>query len=123
MISGIVTPKLEAMIRLHVEDGDGQSQAIDVKIDTAFTGFISLPPTIIAILKLPSSGYQLVQIADGNMVQVPMYTGVVIWDGKSRMVDFHSLGKEWIIGMAMLAGHDLTIGVRDGGAVTISLLP
>jgi hypothetical protein len=64
-----------------------------------------------------------VQIADGSIVRVPVHSGVVIWDGKPRTIDVHALGKERLIGMALLAGHDLAIRVRDGGAISITLIP
>jgi clan AA aspartic protease len=123
MITGVVTADLEAIIRLHVEDVNGQTQAIDLKIDTAFTDFISLPVALIAALGLPFDTYEYVQIADGSIARVPVHSGVVIWDGKPRKVDFHALGQERIIGMAMLAGHDLAIRVSDGGPVSIALVP
>jgi clan AA aspartic protease len=106
-----------------VEDVNGQTQAIDLKIDTAFTDFISLPVAMFAALGLPLDTYEYVQIADDSVVRVPVHSGVVIWDGKPRRVDFHALGKERIIGMAMLAGHDLYIRVSDGGPVSIALVP
>ncbi len=39
MITGMVTSSLEATVRLHILDGNGQSQAIDAIIDTGFAGF------------------------------------------------------------------------------------
>jgi predicted aspartyl protease len=123
MITGTVTPNLEAIVRLHVEDASGQTQAIDLKIDTAFTDFVSLPVAMIAALGLPLDTFEYVQIADGSFARVPVHTGVVIWDGRPRTVDFHALGKERLIGMALLAGHDLAIRVRDGGDISITLIP
>lgn len=109
MITGTVTPNLEAIVRLHVVDVSGQTQAIDLKIDIAFTDFISLPVAMIRILGLPLGAFEYVQIADGSFARVPFHTGVVIWDGRPRTVDFHALGKKRLIGMAMLARHDLAI--------------
>ncbi len=120
MITGMVNSDLEAIVRLHVEDINGQSQAIDLKIDTAFTDFINLPLALIGALGLPLVQFETVRIADGSVVRVPVHTGVVIWDGKPRRVDFHGLGQERLIGMAMLAGHDLTIRVSDSGTVVIA---
>jgi clan AA aspartic protease len=123
MITGTVTSALEAIVRLHVEDANGQTQAIDFKIDTAFTGFVSLPVAMVTVLGLPRVTQEYVMIADGAVKSVPVHNGVVIWDGRPRSVDFHAMGQERLIGMAMLAGHDLTINVRDGGGVTITLAP
>ncbi|MBI2805760.1 MAG: clan AA aspartic protease [Planctomycetes bacterium] len=122
MIFGTVTFSLEAMVRIHVEDGNGQTQAVDVKIDTGFTGFLSLPTSLVTAFGLMATTQQYVQVADGTVVSVPVHSAVVIWDGKPRRVDVHSMGTERILGMAMLAGHDLTMRVRDGGHVSISLV-
>ncbi len=70
MITGVVTPDLEAIIRLHVEDVNGQTQAIELKIDTAFTDFISLPVAMIAALGLSlDTTYEYVRIADGSVAR------------------------------------------------------
>jgi predicted aspartyl protease len=123
MITGTVNCDLEPMIRLHIEDVNGQTQAIDLKIDTAFTDFINLPATMVAALGLPVVGWEYVRIADGSFARVPIHAGVVIWDGKARHVDFHAFGPERLIGTAMLAGHDLAIRFSDGGAISITLVP
>jgi clan AA aspartic protease len=123
MITGSVTSNLEAIVRLHVEDSSGQTQAIDFKVDTAFTDFINLPLATVTSLGLTHIGEEMVQIADGNFVRVPVHAGAVIWDGKARRVDVHALGVERLIGMAMLAGHDLAIRVQDNGTVSIDRIP
>ncbi|MBM3994151.1 MAG: clan AA aspartic protease [Planctomycetes bacterium] len=123
MITGIVTPSLAAVVRLHIEDANGQTQAIDVKIDTGFSDFICLPLATVAALGLVLTTHEIVEIADGSFVRVPVFSGVVIWDGKPRRIDVHALGKQNLIGMAMLAGHDLAIRVQDGGAVSIHRVP
>jgi clan AA aspartic protease len=123
MITGTVTPNLAAIVRVHVEDANGTSQAIDFTIDTGFTGFVSLPPAVIAGIGLPVASQESVRIADGSVMNVPVHAGVVIWDGKPRRGDFHAVGKERLLGMALLAGHDLAIRVSDGGAVSITVVP
>src|SRR5437879_5422065 len=92
MIIGTVTPSLEAFIHIPIEDGSGRSQAIDVKIDTGFTGFLSLPRTMVSTLGLMATTQQNVQIGDGTVVSVPVHSAVVIWDGKARRVDVHAMG-------------------------------
>src|SRR5438034_193459 len=84
MITGNVTFDLEAVIRLHVEGSDGQTQAFDFKIDTGFSDFVSLPIATVAALGLTPTSEEDVQIADGSTVRVAVYSGVVIWDGKAR---------------------------------------
>ncbi|MBI3822799.1 MAG: hypothetical protein HY289_08985 [Planctomycetes bacterium] len=88
MITGIVTPSLSAIVRLHIADSTGTTQAMDFKIDTAFTDFINLPFATVQALGLPLNTHEIVQIADGSFVRVPVYSGVVIWDSKARKLTF-----------------------------------
>lgn len=52
MITGIVTDRREAVIRLKVRGPTGQDQEIEAIIDTGFDGWLSLPSSIIAQLGL-----------------------------------------------------------------------
>jgi clan AA aspartic protease len=123
MITGSVNSDLEAIIRLYIEDVNGQSQAIDVKVDTGYTGYLSLPATTVATLGLVATGREGVNIGDGSTVIARVHSAVVVWDGKPRPVDVHAMGAERLIGMRMLASHDLSICVQDGGPVSISFAP
>lgn len=53
MITGIVNANLEATIRLTIMGPAGQPHEIEAIIDTGFTGFLTLPPTLVSILGLP----------------------------------------------------------------------
>jgi clan AA aspartic protease len=123
MIAGTVSSALEAVIRLHVADSNGQTQALDVKIDTGFSDFMSLPVAIVASLGLKWSYRATVQVGDGRTVRADVYTARIDWDGRSRLIDVQALGVERLIGMALLAGHDLVIRVTDGGAIRIEAIP
>jgi clan AA aspartic protease len=123
MIAGSVNSNLEAIIRLHIEDANGQTQAIDVKVDTGFTGFLSLPVAMVASLGLVATRQDGVRIGDGSIVIAPVHSAVVVWDGKARRVDVHAMGVERLIGMRMLASHDLAMRVQDGGPISITFVP
>lgn len=123
MITGIVSPSLEPIIRVHIADVAGQTQAFDLKIDTGFTGWVSLPIATVAALGLALVNSENIQIGDGSCVLVAVHSGVVMWDGKPRTVAVHALGVDRYIGTGLLAGHDLAIRVRDGGPVSITLIP
>lgn len=91
MIKGAVNSELEAFVRLHIADANGQTQPVDLKIDTGFTDFIALPASMVASLGLPLDTFEAVQTADGSVVRVPVHTGEVIWDGRSRQsISTHS---------------------------------
>jgi predicted aspartyl protease len=52
MIVGIVK-RSEALIRLMILGFRGCQQEIEAVVDSSFTGWLTLPPTIIAALNLP----------------------------------------------------------------------
>lgn len=123
MITGIVTSGIEATIRLHILDGGGQSQAIDAVVDTGFAGFMNLPKATVAALGLPWIVRDKTQLIDGRVVPVDLHLATVIWNGRPRPIQVQSLGTYTLIGMALLAGHDLAMRVTDGGAVSIEAIP
>lgn len=52
MITGVVNGD-EARIRLKVFGPTGRQQEIDAVIDTGYTAMLTLPPSIVATLRLP----------------------------------------------------------------------
>jgi clan AA aspartic protease len=123
MISGIVTSNNEASIRFHIADGSGQSQPIDAIIDTGFAGFMSLPITNVAVLGVPWIFRDRVQLIDGRVILVDIFSAIAIWNGKTRMINVQALGTYNLIGMRMLAAHDLQMRIVDGGTVMIDAVP
>jgi clan AA aspartic protease len=123
MITGHVSSSLEAIVRLHIEDSGGQTQAMDVIIDTGFTSFLSLPAATVSELGLKWILEEDTRLADGSLVSTNVYTAVVIWNGRPRNINVQALGVHSLIGMAMLASHDLAVRVTDGGSVSIDAMP
>ena len=123
MITGIVTAKLEATIRFHILDANGQSQAIDTIVDTGFEGFMSLPIATVAALGFPWIYQDRTELIDGRIIPIDIYSAGVIWNGNPRMIEVQALGGHNLIGMKLLASHDLTMRVTDGGPVSIDPVP
>ena len=53
MIRGVVNDAYEAVVALTVQGPAGQAQDIEAVIDTGYTGFLTLPTTLVAELDLP----------------------------------------------------------------------
>jgi len=123
MITGIVTSSLEAKIRVHILDGDSQSQAIDGLIDTGFAGFMSLPIATVATLGLPWIFRDQTELIDGRLIPIDIFSATVIWNGKPRTINVQALGNYILIGMRLLAGYDVAIRATDGGLVSIDAIP
>ncbi len=62
-------------------------------------------------------------LADGSVRQFDIYAAEVEWDGGWRPVLVSNLGDEALIGMRLLAGHELRIAVVSGALVQIQPLP
>jgi hypothetical protein len=57
------------------------------------------------------------------VVQFDIYTATIIWDGVARPIVIQAIDNVPLLGMALLAGHDLRARVAVGGAVEIEAVP
>lgn len=122
MITGTVSADREAVIRVKIIGQLGQELEIDAIIDTGFTGYITLPNSIINTLSLPFHSRQQVVLGDGNVHTVNVHTGIVNWEGQNHRIEIDAADTTPLLGMAMMYGYKLTIEDIDGGAVCIELI-
>lgn len=83
MITGIVNSDLEATLTLLMQDVNGQTQPIDVVIDTGFNGFLLLRPVQLALLGATWLYRGQGVLADGSVQVFDVYKATVLWDGHS----------------------------------------
>lgn len=122
MITGVVTPSHEAIIRLQVRGGGGHEDTVDAAIDTGFNGFPTLPPRLVSELLLQFAGTTRATLGDGSEIQMDVFEAVVLWDGHERHVVVLTAGGGALVGMSMLTGCRVTLDVEEGGSVTIEAL-
>ena len=123
MIRGVVTTRHEAVVRLRVRGPSGAELDVDAVVDSGFSASLTLPGATVAALGLArQSGGQAV-LADGSLPQFDIYAAEVGWDGGWRPVLVSAVGDESLLGMRLLAGHELRIVVKPGGTVEITPLP
>jgi clan AA aspartic protease len=123
MIRGVVNARNEAIVRFRMRGPGHSGLDVDVVVDSGFTSTLALPSSTIAALGLiRQSGVRAV-LADGSSQQFDPYTAEMSWDGSWRQVLVYALGSEALLGMELLAGHELRISVVPGGAVEITALP
>jgi clan AA aspartic protease len=91
-------------------------------IDTGFTGFLSLPASIIATLDLPWSASDIVTLGDGSETLFDLYTATVIWAGQCREIYVAEAETEPLLGMLLLYGYRLQVDTIEGGTVKIEAL-
>ena len=119
MIRGEVSAALEAVISLTVRGPSGQTTEIRGVIDTGFSGFLTVPTSLIAELGLPFAGTRWVTLADNSRVILALYEASVFWDDEWRFVSIYAADATPLVGMRMLVHYDLSIQVREDGQVII----
>ena len=88
-------------------------------IDTGFTGFVTLPPSLVAELGLVFMGTSEATLADGSEVSFDAYDVTVLWEGQPRDVLIDEADTTPLVGMLLLDRHNLSIDVENGGRVLI----
>jgi clan AA aspartic protease len=122
MMQGIVDQNCEATIRLVLGNVDSQRQMIDAVIDTGFTGFLTLPSSVLADLNLRAYSREEGILGDGSTCVFDVYRGLVIWDGELRRIDINESDTEPLVGMSLLYGYRMQLDAIEGGTVTIQAL-
>lgn len=123
MMTGVITPDREAVIRLRVRGPGGQEEEVEAVIDTGFNDFFTLSTLSIAALNLPFEGPAQAMLADGSVVSMNYYRATVAWDAQYREIPVLEADGGPLVGMALLYGKRLTLDVVDGGPATIETLP
>ncbi len=122
MITGAVTLKREATIRLTLYSPMGDELTTDAIIDTGFNGFLTLRPEQIRALALPYIGRGRAILANGSEAVFDIYEVSVQWHGELLTIEADAADTEPLVGMGILEDSELRLEVRDGGRVTIESL-
>jgi clan AA aspartic protease len=122
MMQGRVDQNCKATIRLVVGNLNSQRQVIDAVIDTGFTGFLTLPLTIITSLDLRLYGREEGTLGDGSICIFDVYSGLIIWDGEFRRIDVNASETSPLLGMSLLYGYQMRLDAIEGGMVMIQSL-
>jgi predicted aspartyl protease len=71
MITGVVTSRREAIIRVLVRGPHGKEAQVEAVIDTGFTGFLTLPARLMTSLALFFAGTTRAALADDSEPPTP----------------------------------------------------
>lgn len=121
MIVGQVA-NLQALLPVTLRFPGQPDLTIEFVVDTGFVGFLTLPPAAVTALGLPYQFDTAANLADDSQVQVAVHSVTVVWDGAERVVRVLATGKRPLLGMALIAGHELVAQCVDGGIVTVDAL-
>lgn len=121
MIVGTVRRR-QPLIRLTIRGFGGRQQDVEAVVDSGYTGWITLPPTIIAALRLRWQTFGRGVLADGSVSAFDVYQANLLWDGHLRRVFVDEFNAVPLVGMALLRGYECCMQVRARGKITIKKL-
>lgn len=119
MLTGRINSRLEAIVRLWIRGPEDRVLETDVLIDTGFSGFLSLPPDMIASLGLLPHGEMVGTLADGTKGLFPIYKAIISWHGQPRATFVSAVESHPLLGMGVLYDSELFMQVIDGGEVVV----
>ena len=119
MIQGVVNASHEAVVPISLQGPDGQVQDIEAVVDTGYSGFLTLPTTLVAELDLPFAYVGWAFLANDDEVAFDVHDATIIWDGQPRHIMADATGSTPLVGMALLDRHSLYVEVENGGHVVI----
>ena len=119
MIEGVVNAAYEAVVTLAVRGPSGQARDVEAVIDTGYSGYLTLPTSLVEELGLPFRFRGRAFLANGSEETFDVYGVTALWDGQPRYVEADAVGPTPLIGMLLLERHHLNIEVAAGGRVSI----
>ncbi|MFO0926779.1 MAG: hypothetical protein U0736_07015 [Gemmataceae bacterium] len=108
---------------LRLRGPGGVETTVEALVDTGFTAALALPGSAVATLGLARQSAGGAVLADGSVRQFDLFAAEVAWDDTWRPILVSALGNEVLLGMRLLARHELCVAVVPGGAVEITPLP
>ena len=110
---------LEPRVSIQISGRDRVFHMEEVVVDTGFTGYLTLPESIIKRLNLISYGQRPATLASGERQMFDIYGALIRWHERIRPAIVHRAGGPPLIGMSLLSGSRLIVESWEGGSVTI----
>jgi clan AA aspartic protease len=121
MIRGQVNARREAIIPLRLRGPNGNEVEIAALLDTGFSASLTLPSATVAELELAQESRGHAFLADGSSCEFDLYGAEVEWNGEWRKILVSALGDEVLLGMRLLADHEVRLVVTPGAEVVITV--
>ena len=112
----------DAVVTLVVFTSGGDRLERTAVVDTGCQKSLILPPLLFEKVRRTPRLRGTTALADGTVAEHPEASVRVELCGVARNVLAGCLGRDVLLGMALLAGHRLTVDAAEGGPVTISPL-
>ena len=78
MITGQVNADYEAIVVVNLQGRRRETRRLEAVFDTGFSGFLTVPPAIVAELALPFLLIGRAILADGSEPRFPVHSAVVL---------------------------------------------
>mgnify|MGYP003402432810 FL=1 len=118
MIHGTVVG-LQARINVILRPPERSDVEIECVVDTGFEGALTLPPDVVAALKLPYITRISANLADDSSVMTRLHLATIIWHGVEREVIVLAMGRRPLMGTALIEDYHLSVDFCEGGSVII----
>ena len=92
MIEGVVNAAHEAVVTLPLRGPTGPAREIEAVIDTGYSGFLTLPPSLVEELGLPFRLHGRAVLANGDTETFAVHGVTVVWDGQPRYIEADAVG-------------------------------
>lgn len=125
MIRGRVRPSradgsgLEAWVEIAIAGDDGVLRTLAATVDTGFTGWLTVPSSVMLELGLTPSGEAQSTMANGLEAESVFCAATVEWHGNAMDVFVDIMDNTPLIGTDLLASSRLAIEWWAGGDVII----
>ena len=98
MIQGVVNAAYKAVVDLSLQGPAGQAQDIEAVVDTGYSGFLTLPTTLVTELGLPSAYIGRAFLANDDEVSFDVHDVTVLWDSQPRHIKADAAGstRSWV---------------------------
>jgi len=119
MITGVVTASREPITHIIVRDVNGQEHQYEAVVDTGYTGWLTLPPDVVAALGLSWRERGGAILADGNQALFDVYNAIVVWDGQPITIPVDEVDSDSLVGMSLMYGYELLMPILDGATFSL----
>lgn len=118
MIHGTVID-LQARINVTLRPPEQSYVEIECVVDTGFEGALTLPPDVVATLKLPYVTSISANLADDSSIMTRLHLATIIWHGIEREIIVLAMGRRPLLGTALIEDYHLSIDFCEGGSVIV----
>ncbi len=119
MMIGRFLPSREFAVELTLRDLEGEPTEVTAVVDTGFSGFLTMPFSVLERLGLSQTDTEEATLADGSVLRFGVYEVTLDWDEDERAVPVYATESAALLGISMLLGSIGTFEFIDGGTVTI----